>query len=222
MSIKTQKFSWKIFILGLILGGTAFAFFNYFYLHSQSVSTNQPAIQNKRTAQPVGFEISPYNHILGDYSAPVTLVVFNDFTCPYCQQYAITLEDLVKQRPKQVRVVWKHFPLNQQYLLADVASECAAEQGKFWQYASRLYHHSGAYTRDFYLKSAQKLNLNQSKFKQCLSSDKYNAKIKADYYEGLMKGVVGAPASFINGNYQPGALPLEQLLKAVDQLTPIK
>ena len=222
MSFDLQKTNWKIFILGLILGMVILAVFNYYYIKERSIPNSQSNIQGERVTQPVNFDVSPYSHILGNYDAPVTLVVFNDFTCPYCQQYAATLEELIKQRSDQVRVVWKHFPLNQQYLLADIASECADEQGKFWEYAARLYHHSEEFTHDFYIQSAQALNLDKVKFEQCLSSDKYDAKIKADYYEGLMKGVIGAPATFINGNYQPGALPLAQLLKAVDQLKIVK
>ncbi len=216
------KKQWKIFLLGLILGILVMAVIVYFYpsiLTPRRTITKSTTRQTQFVQQPVIFDIGPYNHILGNYNAPVTLVVFNDFTCSYCQQYALTLEKLVQQRPQRVRIVWKHFPLNQQYLLADVASECADEQGKFWAYAAKLYHHTGDFTHDFYLQAAQELKLNSQKFNQCLASDKYKAKIKADYYEGIMKGVIGAPATFINGNYQAGALSLTQLIKAVDQLS---
>ncbi len=209
-----QKRPLLLFLFGILSGFLVSAVVYYFLLVN-----HQTNLADSSSSEPVAiFHITPYDHLRGNYNAPVTLVVFNDFTCPYCQQYALTLEQLMHSYQDKVRLVWKHFPLNQNYLLAAIASECADEQGKFWDYAHGLYTHQEPYTRDFYLQLAQQLNLDKDKFEACLSSDKYNAKIKADYYEGVMKGVLGAPATFINGTYFPGAIPLDELKNTLDHL----
>ena len=215
MFFKQRKASpFFLFLLGA-LSGFLLGVAVYYFLFAQQGKTLMPSTSSEPVAS---FDITPYDHFQGNYNAPVTLVVFNDFTCPYCQQYALTLEKLISDYQNKVRLVWKHFPLNQNYLLAAVASECADEQGKFWQYAHGLYTRQEPYNHDFYLQLAHQLNLDVDKFETCLSSDKYEAKIKADYYEGVMKGVLGAPATFINGHYFPGAIPLTELKDILDRL----
>ncbi len=211
MSIDSSKFNWKIFILGIIIGLIIFAIINYF-IQDKKVATNEQVIQ------PVVFNISPQDHIKGNYNAPIDLVVFNDYTCKYCQEYALELEKIFQQNPNKVRIIWKHFPLNQNYYTAAIAAECADEQNKFWEYSHELYSNKDKYTNEFYLNTATDLNLDLAEFSTCLTSDKYQAKIQADYYEGIMKGVLGAPATFINGNYIPGVIPLDKLQQLIDKL----
>lgn len=211
MSINSSKYNWKIFIFGIIIGLAIFAIANY--LNKSKTST-----VSEKVTQPVNFDINVNNHIKGAYDAPVDLVVFNDYTCKYCQEYALNLEKLLEQQPGQVRVIWKHFPLNQNYLTAAVAAECAYDQGKFWEYSHELYSHQDEYTNEFYLTTATDLGLDLGQFSICLNSDKYVAKIKADYYEGIMKGVIGAPATFVNGEYIPGVIPVERLVSLVEEL----
>jgi len=211
MSINSSKFNWKILILGIIIGLAVFAIANYF--------NNLPAsVISEEIIQPVTFTIDANNHINGNYDASVDLVVFNDYTCEYCQDYALSLEKLLQDNPNEVRVIWKHFPLNQNYYDAAIAAECAYEQGKFWEYSHELYTHQDEYTNEFYLNTATNLDLELTQFSNCLTSDKYVAKIQADYYEGIMKGVLGAPATFINGEYIPGVIPIERLESLVKGL----
>ena len=146
------------------------------------------------------------------------MVVFNDFTCPYCQDYALNLENLMLNHSDQVRLVWKHFPLNPNDLSPAIASECADQQAEFWPYAHRLYTHTGSFDDQFYLTAAAELDLDQTQFSDCLESDKYEAKVQADYYEGIIKGVIGAPATFVNGEYVPGLIPLDRLREIIDSL----
>ncbi len=204
-----------VFVFGFLVGILFLGLFLYFsgfkFPHSSSPTSNQ--------SSPLAvFDIKPGDHVLGSPNAPVTLVVFNDFACPYCRQYALTLEKLVERLPKKVRVVWKHFPLNEQDMQPALASECAAEQQKFWPYAHRLYANKSEATADtkFYLSLAGQLKLDVDKFTACLNSAKYRAKVEADYYEGIAKGLLGAPSTFINGRYLPGVIPLTDLEEKVN------
>ncbi len=201
-------------ILGLALGVAAYGVVDYGLNKNKQ---NSPQTSNhSQTKQPVIFEIGPHNHILGEYSSPLTLVVFNDFTCPYCKEYADNLETLEGQYSGQVRIVWKHFPLNVDYILPAVASECAYEQGSFWSYAHELYNHQGNYSQAELSDMADNLEIDMAQFSNCLESDKYDAKVRADYYKGIMSGVMGAPATFIHGEYIPGAIPLSRLKEIVE------
>lgn len=208
---KIKDNPWLLFIIGLILGILAYSAYSYL----NSSENDQPA---EVVTQPATFQISPYNHLQGSYDAPVTLVVFNDFTCPYCQDYFANLQSLMANYNQDIRLVWKHFPLNSQELSPAIASECADEQGQFWPYANLLSSHPGAFNTEFYLQAATDLNLDQAQFSSCLQSDKYEAKVQADYYEGIIKGVIGAPATFINGEYLPGLIPLERLVEFINDL----
>jgi len=190
-----------------------FAIANYF--NNQKVSL---APVNEQVTQPVIFDIGAQDHINGNYDASIDIVVFNDYTCKYCQEYALELEKLLQQNPNKIRIIWKHFPLNQNYYTAAIAAECAYEQGKFWEYSHELYSNKNEYTNEFYLNTATNLGLDLTNFSTCFTSDKYKAKVQADYYEGIMKGVLGAPATFINGEYIPGVIPLDKLQQLIDSL----
>lgn len=205
---KSKKFNYLNFIAGLIIGLLIFGGY-YFWQKNQVGDEISEGREEVKT--PVSFEIGPYSHLKGASNAPVTFVLFNDFTCPYCQSYMKILDEFMIENPGKVQLVWKHFPLNQDYLTAAIASECADEQGKFWAYASRLYNHADAYYDENYLAWASELGLDADQFSACLSSDKYAAKVQADYYEGIIKGVIGAPATFINGEYVAGEIPKERL-----------
>lgn len=208
---KVKDNPWLLFATGLILGLIIYAAYTHF-------NPSQPAQSSEEVTIPVNFDISAHDHILGNYDAPVTFVVFNDFACPYCKEYALNLEKLTSAYPDRVRIVWKHFPLNPDDFTPSIASECADEQGEFWSYAQKLYSYPSLVDSQNYLQFATELDLNQNQFDTCLLSDKYRAKVEADYYEGIIKGVVGAPATFVNGEYIPGAIPYSRLEEIVGGL----
>lgn len=181
-----------------------------------SQPTNQaPAIQT--------FTITKDNHVRGDFNAPITLVEFSDFECPYCENHYPTLNKILSDYQGQVRLVYKHFPLSfhPNSEKAAEASECADEQGKFWGYHDKLFDNqpSGLST-DKFKQWAKDLGLNSQQFDNCLDTGKYAQKVQADYQEGVTKGVNGTPATFVNGILVSGALPYEQFKSAIDQLLP--
>lgn len=177
--------------------------------------------QNPPQATVASFNITKDDHIRGDFNAPITLVEFSDFECPFCERHYPTLKKILSDYAGKVRLVYKHFPLsfhpNSQK--AAEASECADEQGKFWEYHDKLFENQAAgYSVDKFKKWADELGFNAKKFNDCLDTDKYASKVAADEQEGQNDGVQGTPATFVNGQLVSGAVPLESFKSIIDSL----
>lgn len=185
----------------------------------QNPSAQPPSPSQKPSIQT--FEITKDNHIRGAFDASVTLVEFSDFECPFCERHYPTLNKILSDYQGKVRLVYKHFPLsfhpNSQK--AAEASECANEQGKFWQYHDKLFENqTSGFSLDKFKQWAKDLKLNTNKFNDCLDSSKYAQKVQADYQEGASKSVNGTPATFVNGQLVSGALPYESFKQIIDQV----
>jgi protein-disulfide isomerase len=125
----------------------------------------------------------------------------------------------MKQYGDKVRVVFKHFPLSfhKNAQKAAEASECAAEQGKFWQMHDKIFENQQLLSFDQLKAWAKDLKLNISQFNSCLDSGKFAQKVQADMQEGAQKGVDGTPATFVNGILVSGAQPFEAFKQMIDQ-----
>ncbi len=157
----------------------------------------------------------------GSSNAKVTIVEFSDFQCPFCEAfYTNTYPQIRKQYGDKVRFVYRQFPLTSLHpyaLGAALASECANEQGKFWEYHDMLFSNQSNLGNDALLQYAAKVGVpNTQQFSQCLSSQKYLDKIKADVNAGMGYSVSGTPTFFINGNILVGAQPFEAFQAAID------
>lgn len=174
----------------------------------------------KAPAAKVDIEIKDDDHIRGYKNAPITIVEYSDFQCPYCSKFHTTMNKVIKDYPNKVRWVYKHFPLDfHPYAIkAAEASECAADQNKFWEYNDALFTEQADIDNDIFGKIAKDLGLNTNKFNECLDSGKYTDKVEADYQSGVEIGVSGTPGSFINGNSLGGALPYEDLKLEIEEL----
>lgn len=157
---------------------------------------------------------------LGPPDAKITLVEFSDFQCSFCKQFELTLKKLEKNFPGKIWRVWRHYPLPMHETAERIhqASECAFEQGKFWEYHDKLFETQTAGGRDdaSLVQLAQNLGLNKESFRQCLESGKYREVVKKDIAKGGQSGVSGTPAVFINGQRVEGAQPyesFEQMIK---------
>lgn len=167
------------------------------------------------------FNITKDDHIRGDFNAKVTLVEYSDFECPYCEKHYPTLKKILSDYGKDVRLVYKQYPLSfhPNAQKAAESSECASEQGKFWEYHDKLFENQPTgYSLDKFKQWATDLGLNSSKFNDCLDTGKYAQKVQADQAEGTSKGVNGTPATFVNGQLISGAVPYETFKQAVDSL----
>jgi len=215
-----RQFNWPIFLFGLVLGIAVFASFSYFKLARQINNSSANGAVSGNTDQVFNFTLRANEPIWGNPEAKVSLVVFQDFTCPYCREYNSTLENFMADYSDQVRIIFRHFPLNQKNpsaISSANASECAGEQGKFWDFARELYQ-ADDFVYDFYIALAAKLNLDSEQFKTCLDSNTYADKITADYSEGIIKNVEGTPTTFINGRYFAGAFTQDKLVELIAPL----
>lgn len=167
------------------------------------------------------FNVDSEDNIRGDIEALITIVEFSDFQCPYCSSFHNTMTKVMEDYPDKVRWVYKHFPLDSIHPYARKAaeaSECAAEQGNFWEYSDVLFSQQSKINLPFLKEAAVEIGLDVDKFNVCLESDKYASKVEQDYQEGLKSGVRGTPGSFINGQELGGAVPYEKLKTIIESL----
>jgi len=147
---------------------------------------------------------------LGPKDAPLTIVEFADFGCPYSQEVFFVLKQFLQAYPDQVRFIYRDFPLTDLHPMAQraaLASECAHEQGKFWELHDRIYQNQNDLSEDRLLELAKQVGLNESRYKNCMNTEKYSAEIQKDVEEGFAAGVRGTPTFFINGNRVAGSIP---------------
>lgn len=154
----------------------------------------------------------------GPANAPVTIVEFSDFQCPFCSRLVPTLDQVRAKYGDKVRLVFRQFPLNF-HQFAQKASEaalCAHDQGKFWEMHDAMFQNQQALAVDALKAKAAELGLNAETFNSCLDSNKHAEAVKADLQAGSQAGVTGTPAMFINGRFISGAVPIEQITAVVD------
>ena len=172
--------------------------------------------------------------IRGDQNAPITIVEFSDFQCPFCARFQIQTLPLILEQyvdTGKVKFVYRDFPIQNSHpnaMPAAVASECAHEQDKYWQYHDALFENQGVWNKventsaiTIFKEFATKLDLNQDQFDSCLDSGKYIEEINNDLKDGKSYGVTGTPGFFI-GNDEVGfvkingAQPFEAFKSIID------
>ena len=137
----------------------------------------------------------------GPKEAPVVLVEFSDFQCPYCAGLQSTLDQVLKAFPKEVKLVFKQFPLNiHQYARqAAVASMAANAQGRFWPLHDKMFQNFSAINEENIKKWAREIGLNAADFEKAMQSGKHEAQVQKDIADGAAARVLGTPSLFING-----------------------
>ena len=155
----------------------------------------------------------------GPATAPVTLVEFSDFQCPYCAKVGPALKRVEEVYGDKVRIVFKDFPLLQIHNNAAKAAEagtCAAEQGKFWALHDKMFENQAKLSVDDLKQHAKDAGLDAKTFDQCLDSGKQTAEWTKDLADGEKYGVTGTPAFFVNGRLLGGAASFEKLAEVID------
>lgn len=157
----------------------------------------------------------------GDPKAPIVLVEFSDFQCPYCKKTRPTLDRLMKEYKGKIHYVFRDFPLSfhKQAVDAAHAANCAGEQKKYWEYNHELWENQ-AIIKDgmnTLKKISETVGLNAKQFDACMESKKFVAEIDKDQNEGSAAGVSGTPAYFINGIFLNGAQPYESFKEIIDE-----
>jgi protein-disulfide isomerase len=158
------------------------------------------------------------DHIRGPIDAPLTLVEYADFECPYCGMAYPIVENVIAQMGDQVRFVFRHFPLVQMHPHAEhaaEASEAADAQGKFWDMHHMLFENQESLSDPFLLGCAQSLGLDLERFTSDLATGIYQPRVVEDFASGINSGVSGTPTFFINEVKHEGPWDAASLLAAL-------
>jgi protein-disulfide isomerase len=156
----------------------------------------------------------------GPGNAPVTMVEFSDFQCPYCSRAESTVKQILEKYKGKIKFVYRDFPLSSIHPFAAKAAEagqCAKEQGKFWEFHDALYSDQTKLAVSDMEATAGRLGLDQEKFKSCLENGKYTADVKKDVDDGQKVGVNSTPSFFINGVAVVGAQGPDAFSAIIDQ-----
>ena len=166
--------------------------------------------------------------ILGDPNAPVTLIEYGDYQCPFCGRFFKDVEGPLRDeyiKTNKVRMIFRNFAfLGPESTAVAEAVECAKDQNKFWAYHDAIYvaeiedgrENNGNLNKDLFVKLAGGTGLDVGIFTQCIQSNKYTDKIQADASSAQAAGVNSTPTTFINGKVFQGALPYAQFKAAID------
>jgi protein-disulfide isomerase len=155
---------------------------------------------------------------LGPANAPITIVEFSDYECPYCRKWAQEVyHPLLEAYPNQIRFVYRDFPLTSLHANAmpsAEAADCANEQGKYWEFHEKLFN--GQLGKEAYQQYATELGLDIAKFNDCVNSNRYQDEVMSDYTWAANLGVESTPTFFVNGIPIVGAQPLEVFTQLID------
>jgi protein-disulfide isomerase len=165
-------------------------------------TTQKPA---RASTVPVSFDPA---RLRGRADAPVMIVEFSDFQCPFCRKVQPTLKNLLAKYEGKIGLAYRDFPLRGMHGQAELGAEssrCAGEQGKFWEYHDLLFANPDKLNRVGLLELARSAKLDEGQFASCLSSGKHRAEVEKDLQDGIRAGVMGTPGIFINGTPLSGA-----------------
>ncbi len=208
------------------------------YIRRQNEAQAEARRQQRSRADKLAENIRPVSadrdHVYGDPDAPISLVEYSDFECPYCKKFHSTAKRLVKAFDGKLNWVYRHFPLafhNPGAQKQAEASECASELGgndTFWSYTDTIYERTKSNGRGFPIADlvplAVEQGLDENQFSDCLESGRYAERVNEDFDEGSSIGVSGTPGNIFVDNRtgqvlaRPGAQPFSVLKADVDKL----
>ena len=174
------------------------------------------------TQQVVRYEVPVDDDpILGSQDAPITIVEFSDYECPYCRQWhSEVYTQLLDTYGDQIRFVYRDFPLESIHASAKPAAEaanCAFEQGEFWDYHDKLFSMELGLSPSAYLEYASQLGLDGEQFQECIDSGRYQQEVQSDFEFAANLGVRSTPTFFINGIAVVGAQPFEIFQQVIER-----
>ncbi|MBU0530461.1 MAG: DsbA family protein [Candidatus Aenigmatarchaeota archaeon] len=181
----------------------------------------QPA-PTQPTAPSVVGDLTDNDPMKGDANAPITIVEFSDFQCPFCSRFYTDAYPRIIQEyvdTGKAKIVYRDFPLTSlhpQAQPAAEASECANEQGMFWEFHDKIFENQGSMSPEAYKQWAADIGLNTEQFNSCFDSGKYRSEVQKDLADGQAAGVSGTPTFFINGQKLVGAQPFEAFKAVID------
>lgn len=194
------------------------AFFLVKQLASQ-IAANQAVIPNLSAADQAALAAAQANRkivetvddpSIGPANAPITIVEFSDFGCPYSRQAVLPLKQIYKDYPGKIRIIYRDFPIVELHPLAEKsaqAANCAGEQGKFWPYHDQLFANQEKLTTEQLSLFAANAGINTEKFNDCLKTEKYKMEVYGDLLAGASLQLGATPTFFVNGFMIKGAIP---------------
>ena len=164
--------------------------------------------------------VSERDHTQGPATAPVTLVEYGDYECPYCGQAYAIVKEVQRRLGDRLRLVFRNFPLTNAHphaAHAAEAAEAAAAQGKFWEIHDYLYEHQRELEDPHLLQAAEQVGLDVARFRQEMEAQTHVARVREDFMGGVRSDVNGTPSFFINGVRHDESYDLETLLAALER-----
>ena len=164
--------------------------------------------------------VGPKDHMQGPADAPVTLVEYGDYECPYCGEAYPVVKALQERLGDQICFVFRNFPLAEAHPHAEEAAEAAeaaASQGKLWEMHDLLYENQDALEPEDLVKYARALRLELPRFVREMKDHVYKERVREDFRSGVRSGVNGTPTFFINGVRHNGPFDLASLLAAIEE-----
>jgi len=165
------------------------------------------------------------DHVLGEEHAPVTLVEYGDYECPHCGHAHPIINAVRKHFGKQLRFVFRNFPLTEIHPHAEMAAEAAefaGANGRFWEMHDAIFENQQRLEASFLVQLARKLGLPSDDLIGALEKHQYLPRIKEDFMGGVRSGVNGTPTFFINGERYEGSWEFEGLVEAIEERLPRK
>jgi len=163
--------------------------------------------------------VTSSDHVQGDAHAPITLVEYGDYECPYCAAAHPHVKLVQNRYGRQLRFVFRHFPLTEIHPNAQSAAESAefaGVHGRFWEMHDLLFENHERLGIEFLFAAVRSLGLSETEFRDALAKGTYTSKIRDDFLGGVRHGVNGTPAFFINGRRHDGAFDFPHLAAAID------
>jgi protein-disulfide isomerase len=163
--------------------------------------------------------VTPGDHIQGDYNAPATLVEYGDYECPYCGLAYPVVRRVQKHFGRNLRFVFRHFPLTQAHPMAESAAETAefaGAQGRFWEMHDGLYENQDRLGPPLLFALANALGLSERELRMALEAGVYEPKVRADFLGGVRSGVNGTPTFFVGNVRHDGPFDFEYLVAAIE------
>lgn len=167
------------------------------------------------------FPVTNNDHIQGDDSAPITLLEYGDYQCPYCGAAYPIVKQIQKHFDGKLRLVFRNFPLVESHpyaLVASIAAEFAATKNKFWEMHDMLYENQLRLDVPDLITYAKKLHLPGDELSAAIEQDLFKDKIEQDFSGGIRSGVNGTPTFFINGKRHDGPFDFESLRSALENI----
>ena len=189
------------------------------YVKEQQKKSQQQALEASFKNR-INDVVADNNPTKGHKNAPITIIEYTDFQCPYCARGAKTIDRIVEMYPEKVRLAFKNNPLkfHAQALPAAKAALAANRQGKFWEYHDLLFKNSASLNEEKFLKFAQDLGLDMEKFNKDRNSEEIAKQIESEQASASKHKLTGTPSFVLNGVVIRGAQPPKNFVNVIDRL----